>query len=227
MKSWKGVKGMAKRYSSVLDMVRDTASAEFAEQAESYLGERQVSRILYGLRCKADLSQTQLAKRVGTSQSRISKLEQSTDQNMKLGDLEAYAEALGMQVQIRFSRPMTAVDRIKSSALEIKEQFVLLAKLAQDDHKIREGVGDFFLEYLWNVFYLFQGGWKILAVRKEETPEELEQLYLDFFARTVVLLEKNEEILAAEEPEEEPEPAQVLSVEPPLELDLPFRMAAG
>lgn len=61
---------------------------------------RQLATELVELRRAAGLSQTQLAARMGTSQSAIARLE-AGDADIRLSTLERYAAALGQRLQVR------------------------------------------------------------------------------------------------------------------------------
>lgn len=53
-------------------------------------------------RVRAGLNQAELARRMGCSQSYISKLEDSKDADLKLGEIERYCSALGITADLRF-----------------------------------------------------------------------------------------------------------------------------
>ena len=59
---------------------------------------RLVDRLIIA-RVKSGLTQTQLAARLKCSQSRISKLEDSVDAELTLGEVQAYAKGVGMKVE--------------------------------------------------------------------------------------------------------------------------------
>lgn len=67
---------------------------EFTEQAE-------VAEVLYAARTAAKLTQTQLAKKVGTTQQVISQLENADYQGHSLSMLRRIAAALDHRVEIR------------------------------------------------------------------------------------------------------------------------------
>lgn len=62
----------------------------------------EIARKIYELRTKAGLTQQELAKRVGTSKSAISRLEDSDYEGHSLFMLKRIAEALDKRVEIRF-----------------------------------------------------------------------------------------------------------------------------
>src|SRR5437868_2868732 len=61
-----------------------------------------IARKIYDLRTKAGLTQQELAKRVGTTKSTISRLEDADYDGHSLFMLKRIAEALGKRIEIRF-----------------------------------------------------------------------------------------------------------------------------
>jgi len=74
------------------------ARKELAEAEAS----AQVSRLLFELRTQAGLTQHELAQKVGTSHSVISRIEDDDYQGHSLALLRRIAAALGKRVEIRF-----------------------------------------------------------------------------------------------------------------------------
>src|SRR5712664_327306 len=64
-----------------------------------------VAQLIYAAREKAGLSQAELAERIGTKQSVISRLEDADYEGHSLSMLHRIAAALGRCVEIRFSTP--------------------------------------------------------------------------------------------------------------------------
>ncbi|MBL8232588.1 MAG: XRE family transcriptional regulator [Bryobacterales bacterium] len=64
--------------------------------------QRGVARKIYELRIKAGLTQQELASRVGTTKSAISRLEDADYEGHSLSMMKRIAEALGKRVEIRF-----------------------------------------------------------------------------------------------------------------------------
>jgi len=64
-----------------------------------------VAQLIYEARNKAGLSQSELADRVGTKQSVISRLEDADYEGHSLSMLQRIAAALGQCVEIRFLAP--------------------------------------------------------------------------------------------------------------------------
>ncbi|SRR6266849_2324192 len=67
-----------------------------------------VAQLIYAARTSAGLSQAELAERIGTKQSVISRLEDADYEGHSLGMLHRIAAALGRCVEIRFSSPAKA-----------------------------------------------------------------------------------------------------------------------
>ena len=77
-----------------------------------------VAQLIYAARNKAGLSQAELAERIGTRQSVISRLEDADYEGHSLSMLHRIAAALGQCVEIRFRPPAKAVrDRWPNTAI--------------------------------------------------------------------------------------------------------------
>jgi len=77
-------------------------SAEMADLLEQERANLDIARKIYELRTKAKLSQSELAKKVGTTQSVISRLEDADYDGHSLAILRRIASALEKRVEIRF-----------------------------------------------------------------------------------------------------------------------------
>jgi len=95
---------MQKRTSDAL-VIMDRLTGNNPEMAELLEQERanlDIARKIYELRTKAALSQAELAKKVGTTQSVISRLEDADYDGHSLAILRRIAAALEKRVEIRF-----------------------------------------------------------------------------------------------------------------------------
>jgi predicted transcriptional regulator len=77
-------------------------SPEMADLLEQERANLDIARKIYELRTKARLSQAELAKKVGTTQSVISRLEDADYDGHSLAILRRIASALEKRVEIRF-----------------------------------------------------------------------------------------------------------------------------
>lgn len=93
-----------KRTSDALALVEELTgkSQEMAALVEQEQANLDMARKIYELRTKARLSQAQLARKVGTTQSVISRLEGADYDGHSLEMLRRIASALERRVEIRF-----------------------------------------------------------------------------------------------------------------------------
>jgi transcriptional regulator with XRE-family HTH domain len=145
-----------KTYKSVEDMVRGVLGDKDGDKFEKEQAARELANNLSAIRCLKNLSQAELAKKIGCSQSAISKIEHSKDAMISIGELQMYAQALELQVIISFeNQGECAVNKIKYHAAEIRKQLDILSHAAGKDVKIFEGVAKFFNEAMLNVLAIF------------------------------------------------------------------------
>lgn len=69
---------------------------------EEEIANREIASQIYNLREKAGLSQVELAKRIGTTQSVISRLEDADYEGHSLAMLRRIADAVEKRIEIRF-----------------------------------------------------------------------------------------------------------------------------
>ena len=81
---------------------------EMMAMLEEVLVNAELSRLVYDLRMGAKLTQAQLAKRVGTTQSVVSRLEDADYEGHSLAMLRRIAQSVGCVVEIRV-RPFESV----------------------------------------------------------------------------------------------------------------------
>jgi DNA-binding XRE family transcriptional regulator len=94
----------SKRTGDALALVEHLAgkSQEMADLVAQEQANLDIARKLYDLRAQAKLSQAELARRVGTTQSVISRLEDADYDGHSLQMLRRIASALDKRVEIRF-----------------------------------------------------------------------------------------------------------------------------
>jgi ribosome-binding protein aMBF1 (putative translation factor) len=93
-----------KRTSDALALVEQLTgkSQEMADCLEQEQANLDIAKKIYGLRTQAKLSQAELARKVGTTQSVISRLEDADYDGHSLQMLRRIASALEQRVEIRF-----------------------------------------------------------------------------------------------------------------------------
>jgi transcriptional regulator with XRE-family HTH domain len=141
-----------KQYNDVSQMVRDTAlSPEFADEFEKLLADRRLIKKLLIMRASQALSQQDIAKKLKCTQSRVSKLENSIDSDLRLGDILSYSKAAGFRAQITFFKEnLTLAEEAKYHFFRTAELMQRLAVLAQVSPDIANGIARFFNEVGYN-----------------------------------------------------------------------------
>jgi predicted transcriptional regulator len=92
---------MPQQFNSVIEMVRALSDNEaFVQSLEKKINGRKIIDQLMAWRIKKGITQVALAKKMRCSQSKIAKLENMDDNNVRLRDLKKYANALGLEIKI-------------------------------------------------------------------------------------------------------------------------------
>jgi len=161
-----------KQYSSVSEVLRDAAPDKaFLKEFDEHIAERQLIKRLIALRAARGLSQRDIAEKIGCTQSRLSKLENSKDADIKLGDLREYAAAVGCELLVGpLPRDMKPTYKVKCHTAAIMKSMDDLAHLAKSDKEIAEGVGDFFHELVVNFVLRLRDSAKRLPRRSDDLP---------------------------------------------------------
>jgi transcriptional regulator with XRE-family HTH domain len=136
------------RFKSVSQMIETLSEdPKFVEATKQDAAERELVSHLFALRCLKGISQEEMAKHLGCSQGRISKLESTTDRKLRLGDVTKYASALDMELKIVLSpKSTTMADEVKYHWACIKRLLDSMVDLAKEDHTIAGGISKFFGE---------------------------------------------------------------------------------
>lgn len=143
-----------KRYSSVPEMVRDLSEdIAFGEAVARKIEERTIINHLMAMRTLQGLSQQDIAAKMGCTQSRVSKLEGGKDNDLRIGDFHAYAEALGLKLIILMAskEQPSLVERIKYHAAALRRLFTELSKFVGNDDAMQRGAMRLFAEAVCNL----------------------------------------------------------------------------
>ena len=87
-------------YRSVDEMLRGHGYRRVAEAVRQLSTKTRLIDQLIIARAAAGLTQAQMAAKLRCSQSRISKIEDSQDADLSLGDIQAYARIVGLKLQL-------------------------------------------------------------------------------------------------------------------------------
>jgi transcriptional regulator with XRE-family HTH domain len=144
---------MAKEYTSVSEMLADSSADDSLKQdTADRIASRQVIKRLLALRVARGVSQSDVAKKMGCTQSRISKLENGIDDDIRLGDLHKYLDALDHDMSLFVcKKDWQSFQQIKFCAVTIRRCLGRLVDLAGDDPEIEHGVSKAHVETLVNL----------------------------------------------------------------------------
>ena len=87
-------------YRSVDEMLRGHGYRRVADAVRQLSAKTRLIDQLIVARVASGLTQAQLAAKLRCSQSRISKIEDSQDADLSLGDIQAYARIVGLKLQL-------------------------------------------------------------------------------------------------------------------------------
>lgn len=145
-------------------------------KVESRAGDYNVSRALSDLRCSQKLTQEELAKRAGCTQSKISRIENSSNDRLKLDDLTMYARAFNMQVSIDFTRESSSADATERLARQIRNGLVDVAEKSRHHGVADEGAKKTHEAFLFEMLDLFLDNLEGLRARRNGSPESGETM---------------------------------------------------
>ena len=143
----------SRQFKSVSDLVQTISdSAATAELVEQKIAERVIVSQLIAMRLKRDLSQGDIAKEMGCTQSRVSKLENGLDQDLTLADIQAYLKALNMQMGVMFHEEShTLMERVKMHAYGIVSGLQQIASLSNGDQSMEQAAVLAHMETMMNM----------------------------------------------------------------------------
>ena len=168
---------MERPFVSVLDIAGDTVpDRTFHDEVEGYPGDDNVSRALSHLRCSQKLTQEELAKRAGCTQSKISRIENSSNDRLKLDDLTIYARAFNMQVSIDFAPESSSADAAVRLAFQIRNGLVDVAERERREGAADDGAKETYEAFLFEMLNLFMDKLEGLRARRNGSPESRETM---------------------------------------------------
>lgn len=144
---------MIKDFRNVREMVKGLSEDDkFKESALNEIENKSIAKFLFILRNKHNLTQKQLADKIGCTQSRISKIESAYNNEITVKDLSDYGEALNLQLEIGYrNKDLKIVDSIKYHAFKIKGYLEKLVDLVEGDEILAKKILEFHLEAYANL----------------------------------------------------------------------------
>ena len=113
-----------RKYNSVEALMEgEGVSMEVQEKVMEMERETRIVLQLALLRQKAGITQAEMAKRMGVTQSAISKLESGRDEDLTLREIEEYSRVTGQRIALTFGKPKDNVEAAKPHSLLVVGQF--------------------------------------------------------------------------------------------------------
>lgn len=146
---------MDKKSAKISDLLNEMGiDKEIVKGVEKNIKNHSISQGLTTLRAKADLTQSEMAKKMGVSQSFISKLEVASNDQIKLGDFDKFVSTLGYELTITVSKPQNIAEKIKNTYNQLSALLTELQQYAVNDAAILKSIANFELEATHNMLHL-------------------------------------------------------------------------
>jgi len=153
-----------RRYKSVGELIKQEGLPTEVQKAYADLKRSTiVAERLAVLRQSAGITQEEMAKHLGMTQSAISKLEAGRDEDLTIGQIAEYSRVTNQRLGICFGKPMNHVEAVKAHALGIRKRLSALAEIAHQDEELESAIQGFFGEAFFNIL-------TILAKCQKEMP---------------------------------------------------------
>lgn len=164
-------KPTGRRYSSVKDLMRgEGVSQEIQTGVAKLASETRVTKQLACMRHAADLTQAQMAKRMGVTQSAISKIEAGVDEDLSLNVIREYCQAADSRIGVMIGKPLNHVEAVKNHFQGLRHHLTALAELTQGDQGLESNIQKFFSEALFNILNIFE---KLQPENASNSPYEI------------------------------------------------------
>jgi transcriptional regulator with XRE-family HTH domain len=164
-------KALPKAYRTTSEMLQDLGTPQDIIESVKDVENQEAVNILVSMRVAEGLTQKELADMLGCTQSRISKLEQGRDEDLRIKDFLDYTRATGEAVWITVGTP-TISETVKLHIRAIRRLLEELVKLPGEDRAIRDGISRFLDEILIETGKLVQS--TKLALSSKQQPEKAE-----------------------------------------------------
>jgi transcriptional regulator with XRE-family HTH domain len=138
-----------KRYRTTSEMLADTGVPQEMIDSVKEVEAQTTVPLLVAMRVSKGLTQKELAKAIGCSQGRISKLETGRDEDLRLRDLLDYTRATDGGLWITMVQPPKIVEHIKLHVRALRQLAEELVSLPEDDQAMKEGVDRVLDDYLF------------------------------------------------------------------------------
>ena len=151
-------KPSGRKYTSVDALLSgEGLSQEVRAKVSELKSETRVALQLAKLRQATGLTQDEMARHLGVSQSAISKLESGRDEEVTLREIREYARVTDQRICVMFGKPFTHAEAVRLHAGGLKERLEALAKLANQNQEFQAEIKGFLGEAFYNLFNIMAG----------------------------------------------------------------------
>lgn len=162
-------KPTGRRYMSVSDLLQgEKVTGEVRAEFSALDSQTRVVQQLVSLRARVGMTQTEFAKKIGCTQSRISKIEASKDADITLGVIRDYVQATESRISLFCGKPVSHVESVKNHAMSIRRHLEALADIAHKHDELEPHIQGFFGEAFFNIL-------SILAECQNQMPKGREE----------------------------------------------------
>ena len=93
-------KKMSKKYSNVVELMRDIADKDFCDELDKEIQRKRISKVLFVVKCAREITDEDITKKTGWQQGKITFFENQPDVDIALDDLLVYCAALGLNANV-------------------------------------------------------------------------------------------------------------------------------
>jgi transcriptional regulator with XRE-family HTH domain len=150
---------------------------EVETRVNAEIAKKRLVTAMIKARVQKGWNQRQMANAMKCTPSRICRLESSTDENLRMGDVIAYFQALGMGVDLLLNdKSLPVAARIKHCVLRTDALLKELAGIAQElngETEVVDKIHQFYGEVLFNFLTRFSDRYENLlsVIQVSESPE--------------------------------------------------------
>jgi transcriptional regulator with XRE-family HTH domain len=146
-----------RRYKTVKDLIEGEALGQEVKEAYGELkAATQITERLARLRQKTGITQEEMAKHLGLTQSAVSKLEAGRDEDLTVRIISEYSRITGERIALGFGKPMNHVEAVKVYASAIRRRLTALAEIAHKDEELEPAIQGFFGEAFFNILTILE-----------------------------------------------------------------------
>ncbi|NTV66875.1 MAG: transcriptional regulator [Chlorobaculum sp.] len=182
------------RFSSAAEAFASIVGDDTVKDAiQKAVGKTQLTDTLVRMRMQKGVSQKRLAELMQCTPSKISRLESSTDDTLKLSDIREYVRALNIDMSIVFeNNDLPTADQIRQHVFSIHEKLESLVKIAKEvdgDSEIIGKINQFYGEVLLNFLVKFESSHSKLRMVVEPEKDDETEVSLENSKELVVTAE--------------------------------------